>query len=228
MIYDQSWYGPVMAGRIDGVTKTAKSMMLYDEIVSFERQLTDSGCVVLKFFLHITKKEQKKRLTKLDEDPATRWRVGDAEWKRHRRYQDYLVIIEETLRRTDQAASPWIPIAATDRKFAAVQIGQFVARVLERRIEQIEIKKNETPSTQNLLVEATKSASVLAKIDLRKMKEPTEYETEMARWGRKLHGLHYAAYKKKLPVLVLFEGWDAAGKRGSYQTPGSAFRSARI
>ena len=93
MIYDKSWYESVLTDRIDGVTPQDNLADRYNEIVSFERQLTDSGCVLIKIFLHITKKEQKKRMDQLEEDPATRWRVGEIEWRRHRKYEEYLEII---------------------------------------------------------------------------------------------------------------------------------------
>ena len=134
MIYDKSWYESVLTDRIDGVTPQDKLADRYNEIVSFERQLADSGCVVIKIFLHITKKEQKKRMDQLEEDPATRWRVGEIEWRRHRKYEEYLEIIEDTLSRTDREGCPWTPVAAMDRRFAAVKICGTLIQALEQRI----------------------------------------------------------------------------------------------
>ena len=214
MIYDQSWYGAVLSDRIDGVTKAAAVPRLFEEIVSFERQLTDSGCIMIKFFLHIAKKEQKKRFEELENDPATSWRVGEVEWKRHRKYQDYAQIMEEVLNRTDTENCAWTPVAATDRRFAAVQICDTVATVLEQRIKQVENAVRSKPEIMTA-PQATSQVSVLDKIDLSKARNPDDYEAEMDHWGRKLHELHYITYKKKIPLLVLFEGWDAAGKGGA-------------
>jgi len=80
MIYDKSWYDALLSDRIDGVNKKANIEAVYDEIVSFERQLADSGCILIKFFLHITKKEQKSRMEDIEKDPVAHWRVGDVEW----------------------------------------------------------------------------------------------------------------------------------------------------
>ena len=146
MIYDKSWYSRVLAERIDGQTPADKINVTYDEIVSFERQLTDSGCILLKFFLHITKKEQKQRMEKLEQDPSTRWRVGDVEWRRHRKYEEYTEIIEETLSRTDRDCSPWIPVAAMDRRFAAVKICETIAQAFEQQIARLEQQKILKPS----------------------------------------------------------------------------------
>lgn len=211
MIYDRSWYESVLSDRIDGQTKKSAVNKLYEEIVSFERQLTDSGCVLIKFFLHISKKEQKQRFEELENDPATRWRVSEVEWKRHRKYQEYAEIMEDVLRRTDTENCAWTPVAATDRRFAAVTICEKVADALEQAVADATAGQKAAPPIQT----ASSPVSVLDKIDLTKTIKPEEYETELDAWSRKLHEMHYSTYKKKIPVLILFEGWDAAGKGGA-------------
>ena len=214
MIYDRSWYEAVLVGRIDGTTKTDQAL-LCNEIASFERQLTDSGCILIKLFLHITKKEQKKRMDELEQDPATRWRVADAEWRRHRKYDDYLRIIEDTLSRTDRANAPWTPVSAMDRRFAAVRICGAVAQTLEQRI-QIEERTRQNPPVKGSAPAAAEiGISLLDKVAVPKEWDLRNYDKELERWGKKLHDLHYETYKKKVPVLILFEGWDAAGKGGA-------------
>lgn len=219
MIYDKSWYDAVLSDRIDRATKNDRVSTFYDEIVSFERQLSDSGCLLIKFFLHITKKEQKKRMDELEKDPATRWRVGDVEMRRHRKYEEYLTIIEETLSRTDRDCSPWTPIAAMDRRFAAEKICRTVIDTLEQRIQQKERGEKEAqamlPVPDVVGTPTEIPTSVLDKVAISKDWNPDQYEKEIDRWGTKLHALHYETYKKKIPVLILFEGWDAAGKGGA-------------
>jgi len=216
MIYDKSWYGRVLSERIDGLTPTDKIAATYDEIVSFERQMTDSGCILIKLFLHITKKEQKQRMEKLEQDPATRWRVGDVEWRRHRKYEEYAEIVEETLSKTDRDCSPWIPVAAMDRRFAAVKICETIAQVFEQQItRQEQQKKRKQAATETAENRQKASASVLDRVSLLKEWKMDGYEKAMDRFGKKLHEMHYESYKKKIPVLILFEGWDAAGKGGA-------------
>ena len=216
MIYDRSWYESVLADRIDGSAKKSDLDAVYNEIVSFERQLADSGCVPIKFFLHITKKEQKKRLEELDSEPATKWRVGEVEWRRHHKYDDYLSIIEETLTRTDRDCSPWTPVSAMDRRSAAVQICTRVVQALEQQVQRTE-QQRRTKDDAAASPEPVPSPAVSL---LDKAVVPADwnsdgYEKELDRWGDRLHMLHYETFKKKIPVLVLFEGWDAAGKGGA-------------
>ena len=214
MIYDQSWYGAVMSDRIDEITLPDAVPALYNEIVSFERQLTDSGCVLIKFFLHISQKEQKRRLEALEKDPAKNWRVGKVEWKRHRKYKEYEKIMEEVLSRTEAEKCAWTPVAATDRRAAVVKICDTVATALEQSIRKAEAAARSKPEPAAPVLTPS-PVSVLDKIDLSKAVRPDDYQTEMERWERKLHELHYITYNRKIPVLVLFEGWDAAGKGGA-------------
>ena len=215
MIYDKSWYDRVLSERIDGLSVPEKLAATYDEIVSFERQLSDSGCILIKFFLHITRKEQKKRMEKLEQDPATRWRVGEVEWRRHRKYDEYVEIIEETLSKTDRDCSPWVPIAAMDRRFAAVKICETIAQSFEQQLARLEQQPILKPSTELTETRQENSASILDRVAMLKEWKPDDYEKSMDRFGKKLHEMHYEAYKKKIPVLILFEGWDAAGKGGA-------------
>ena len=156
-------------------------------------------------------------MDQLEEDPATRWRVGEIEWRRHRKYEEYLEIIEDTLSRTDREGCPWTPVAAMDRRFAAVKICGTLIQALEQRI------RNSGRSEKDLvdLREKTASTSIevptstLDKISIPKDWNPDKYEKELEHLGNRLHELHYETYKKKIPVLILFEGWDAAGKGGN-------------
>lgn len=218
MIYDRSWYERVMVDRIDGLLSEDKVSLTYEEILSFERQLTDAGCIMIKFFLHISKKEQKKRLEELEKDPSTRWRVGDVEWRRHRKYEQYFEVIEQALVKTDCDSSPWVPVAAMDRRFAAVKICETVADTFEKQIAAATERRRQGVVGNQLRKEETTgdlSISILDKASQSRDWNPDRYDKEMTYWGRKLHDLHYETYRKKIPVLILFEGWDAAGKGGA-------------
>lgn len=215
-IYDKSWYDRVLSDRVDGLVPADKIPNLYDEIVSFERQLTDAGGVLIKFFLHISKKEQKKRLEDLEGDAATRWRVGEVEWRRHRKYEQYFEIIEETLGRTDRALSPWVPVAAMDRRFAAIKICETVVHVFDKLIAWHEQQKTMIGSAHEPAeLRREVPGSVLDKVSQSKDWDPSRYDRQLDLFGDKLHELHYATYRKKIPILILFEGWDAAGKGGA-------------
>ena len=87
-IFDRSWYGRVMVERVEGLTPESEWRRAYRDILDFERTLADDGHVIIKFFLHISKKEQKKRFENLSNDPLQAWHVSPEDWEHHRRYDD--------------------------------------------------------------------------------------------------------------------------------------------
>lgn len=82
MIFDKSWYDKVTVDRFDKETKRQELNGAFRDILSFEKQLADSGMILIKLFLYISRDEQKKRFKRLEESKETAWRVTEADWKR--------------------------------------------------------------------------------------------------------------------------------------------------
>lgn len=133
-IFDRSWYGRVLVERVEGFAPEPVWRQAYQDIANFERTLADDGYVILKFFLHIDKKEQARRFKKIEKDPLEAWRVQPEDWEHHRKYQDYVVAIEEMLERTETEWAPWTIVEATDRRWARVKIFQTIVRRLEEAL----------------------------------------------------------------------------------------------
>lgn len=133
-IFDQSWYGRVLVERVERLVPKREWRKAYEDIVDFERMLADDGTVIAKFWLHITKREQKKRFKALEKDPLESWRVTREDWRRHRRYDKYLAAAEEMLERTESEWAPWTIVEATDRWFARRKIFDTLIAVLEKRL----------------------------------------------------------------------------------------------
>ena len=102
-IFDQSWYMRVLQERVEEMVPENDWRAAFSDIVDFERLLADDGVVIVKFFLHIGRKEQEKRFRKIEADPLESWRVTKEDWARHKRYREYLAAYEEMLERTDTA-----------------------------------------------------------------------------------------------------------------------------
>ena len=77
-----------------------------DEIATFEKALADDGAIILKFFLCLDAKSQRKRLKALTENPLTRWRVSEREWRALKRHDRVTTVAEEAIRRTSTDATP--------------------------------------------------------------------------------------------------------------------------
>lgn len=133
-IFDQSWYMRVLHDRVEQTVPDKEWKAAYSDIVDFERMLHDDGTTVLKFFLHISRKEQERRFKKISEDPLESWRITKEDWARHRKYPEYLIATEELLERTDTAEGPWNIIEATNRRWAKVKVLTTLIATLEHRL----------------------------------------------------------------------------------------------
>ena len=138
-IYNHSWYRQILDERIEEAISGLALEYAYERIRCFERTLADDGTVIVKFFLHISKKEQAKRFKKLRKDPAFAWKVGKAERRRHKQYQAYYDAAQDMFRETSRNATPWTVIAATDERWATVQIAETLAEAFENAIARKQI-----------------------------------------------------------------------------------------
>ncbi len=134
VIFDQSWYSRVLIERVEKLIPEPAWRAAYSDIQDFERMLADDGAVILKFFLHISKKEQKKRFEKIADNPLEAWRVGKEDWARHRKYEDYVEATEEMLELTEAGYAPWTIVEATSRWWARKKIFETIIAALERRL----------------------------------------------------------------------------------------------
>jgi polyphosphate kinase 2 (PPK2 family) len=124
----------VLVERVEGLTPVQDWRKGYRDIVDFERTLADDGTVITKFFLHISKKEQKRRFKGLEKDPLKSWHVQPEDWEHHRKYNEYVLAIEEMLERTDTEWGPWTIVEATNRRWARIKIFQTIIRRLEEAL----------------------------------------------------------------------------------------------
>ncbi|MDY5025904.1 MAG: phosphate--AMP phosphotransferase [Oliverpabstia sp.] len=228
-IFDRSWYRRVLVDRFDGVTTSKELSYAYEEINSFERQLTDGGYVIIKLFLAIDKKEQKKRFKKLMESKSSAWRVTEADLKRNKEYDEYKKMNDEMLQRTDTDYAPWHIIEATGREFATAKIYSAVIAAMEQKIQEVKQKKEakakeDVPKKQDTTDKAAEKAngedavlrtSSLNSVDLSLSYTKDEYKEKLEKLQNRIQELHGELYQKRIPVILGFEGWDAGGKGGA-------------
>lgn len=133
-IFDRSWYGRVLVERVEGVVPEKEWRQAFRDITEFERTLTDEGYLLFKFFLHISKTEQKQRFDRLARKPKTAWQVTAEDWEHHQHYQDWFVAYEEAFERTDTEWAPWTIIEATDRRYTRFKVFQTLVNTLEQQL----------------------------------------------------------------------------------------------
>ncbi|MBN1139809.1 MAG: hypothetical protein JXM73_24775 [Anaerolineae bacterium] len=135
-IFDRSWYGRVLVERVEGMTPEEEWRKGYRDIVDFEHTLADDGHVIIKFWLHISREEQRRRFKILEANPLESWHVQPEDWEHHRKYDEYLLAVEEMLERTETEWGPWTIVEATDRRWARIKIFQTIIRRLEEALKE--------------------------------------------------------------------------------------------
>ncbi len=195
---------------------------LYDQRIQSinrtERSLTDNGYLIMKFFFHTSKKEQKKRLDDLLDDKNTAWRVSNLDLKECKNHKQYEHIYDRYLSDTNRPSSPWYIIDADNRKEALLQVLGFLNQGIETALKNHDLA---SPILQNTF--PLKKTPLLADVSLKdKTLTEEEYNVQLDALQKELRELHNELYRKKIPVIIAYEGWDAAGKGGNIKRITSA------
>lgn len=181
-----------------------------ESIKRFERQLTDNGYLVMKFFFQISQKEQKKRIDGLKEDKNTSWRVSDKDSWQNNHYEKCLMVFERYLNDTNASAAPWYLVDAKNKKWAELQVLEILVSGIDTALKNSAMA---VPLLQNVF--PVEKIPKLSEISLDKTIPDEEYRKELEELQKKLGSLHNRLYRKKVPVIIAYEGWDAAGKGGN-------------
>ena len=214
-IYDSSWYGKVLKERFDGRTKEKEIPGAMRSICSFEEQLADSGMAVIKIFLAIDKKEQKKRFKKLMKSKESAWRVSEGDLKRNEEFGRYQMMHEEMLAGTDTDYAPWNIVEAIDRRYATVKIYSFVIQMLEQKVQEAKREDQEQDTAKGTEKAVVPGDSILSKADLSLCYTREEYKERLKELQKRMEKLHGELYRRRIPMVLGFEGWDAGGKGGA-------------
>ena len=175
----------------------------------FERQLRDGGYLVLKIFMHIDKKEQFERLKELSENADTEWRVNPDDLWQHREYKRFLKAYDDFMDETGEAA-PWHVVDGKHRKTAVRDTLKLLVGEIDRGLERG--RYNGEPFEEKFpLLEMP----LLKDVDLSVQISDEDYKRELKKLQKRLGELHNILYRRKIPVILCYEGWDAAGKGGN-------------
>jgi len=211
-IFDRSWYSRAVIEYFDRKGKNELFEYCVNRINVFERQLADDGYLIIKFFMHITKEEQQKRFREY-EKKAIPLCVVDEELDYLNEYDNYLPFIDQILESTHREYAPWTIVEAEEFNHATVKVLSTAIRMMEARIDKT---KNEALKPYNdMIYSMDPSAPRLSQADLSQKVEKDEYEEKKDHYQERLCELQYELFKQKVPMVVVFEGWDAAGKGGN-------------
>jgi PPK2 family polyphosphate:nucleotide phosphotransferase len=134
-VFDRSWYGRVLVERVEGFAKPEEWKRAYDEINEFEAQLVDDGVRVVKFFLHVSKDEQLKRLEERLRNPLKRWKLSFEDFRNREKWKDYVEAAEDMFARTSTKAAPWHVIPSDDKACARATVLDILAKRLANGLD---------------------------------------------------------------------------------------------
>jgi len=134
-IFDRSWYGRVLVERIEGFCTEEAWKRAYREINDFERELTDFGTVLVKFWLQISKQEQLKRFREREREPAKKWKITSEDWRNREKWDLYQEAAEEMLLRTSTLKAPWHIVEANDKLWARIKVLRILTETLKKHLQ---------------------------------------------------------------------------------------------
>ena len=235
-LFLSSWYSRPVLDRVYRRTRRADFDEQLDRIAGFERTLTDDGALILKFWMHLGKRAQKKRLRRLEKDPLTSWRVTELQWQHWRMYGRFVTAAERTLQRTSTVAAPWTIVEGVDEGYRSVTVATTIREAIrkalaERQGERPTLKlvsdsvqqaktKSARPSrpqsaTTAKASNAASQQTILNHLDMSQSLSKKTFSAELEQYQGRLNRLQRRAQAKGVSTIMVFEGWDAAGKGGA-------------
>lgn len=208
-----SWYTWPILNRVSGRTKAADLDQSMERARRLEKMLTDEGALILKFWMHLSKNRQEKRLKDLEKNPKTRWRVTGRDWKNFKLYDKFRVVNESVIRHTSTAEAPWTIVEGYDPNYRSLTVGKVILEAIRKRLAESDKKRAEVFAP--LPLPAIDKLDILKTLDLTQKIEKKKYKTELEKYQGKLALLTREDKFKKITVIAVFEGNDAAGKGGA-------------
>ncbi len=210
-IFNRSYYSDLIYRKSINERDLRNMMKQANE---FEQVLSEDGMIIIKFFIHISKKEQKKRFSKLLGNDTTAWRVTTRDKKENKHYDKLYQKANRGLEQTDTGYAPWTIVEGEQKDYAIIKVFSVLERRLEKAIEAAKV----APKIEHVpLIHAGDRAfrsKILDGIVLDQVVSEEDYKNEIKEAQKKIRLLQYELYRERIPLIAGFEGWDAAGKGG--------------
>lgn len=210
-IYYRSWYSMYnyYKNHLRRNSPYKDPSILVDEIRSFEKALTNDGTVLIKFKIRIDAEKQAKHIKKMIDTPLTTWRAQDFDRDNN---ETYVAEMNHLIEATDEPYAPWYVVEYTKKSDTTVKVMRQVIEILNKRLEEEEAKAEE-PQRDGLFTGNTEGP--LSKVDLSSDISDEDYSAQLKPLQNQMRAIQYALYTERIPLILVFEGWDAAGKGGN-------------
>jgi len=224
-IFLSSWYSRPVLERVHGKVDQALFDEALDDVVTFEKMLADDGTLLLKFWMHMSKKAQAKRFKELEKDPLQSWRVTEKDWKNWRKFGRFVAAAERAIMRTSTGQAPWTIVEGVDERYRYLTVATAVRDAIRKHLVASEErnKAGSVPSKGAAAKKkpgagsssAIKGPTILQSLDMTQSLTREAYGTELKKQQGRVNRLFRKAQGKGTSVILIFEGWDAAGKGGA-------------
>jgi polyphosphate:AMP phosphotransferase len=221
-----AWYSQPLLDRVYGLVRRAEFGARLSEAVDFERALTDDGALILKFWMHLDKRAQKARLEKLQSDPLTRWRVTKEQWDHWKLYDRFIEAAEAIITRTGLGNAPWIIVEGGDERYRSLTVGTAIRDAIRKALESDTAapaaaraagrpRDRQATVRRPRPVDGASRQTILSELDMSQRVAESDYKVALERLQGRLNVLHRKAQRFGVSTILVFEGWDAAGKGGA-------------
>lgn len=214
---DSGWMEETVNDEIDRKCTGKMLERRIHDINIFERQLVDNGYLLLKIFADVSKDDQKIRIDHLLSDEDTRWRVNKRDLDQLDNRKKYENAFSSFIKATNTSKAPWHVIDCSKKELVELQVYHLIVEGIEDSI-----KRNESPVVIPDNIFPLIKMSKLDAVMLDKSLARDEYEKQLDAAQIKLKRLHNKIYCNRIPVIISYEGWDAAGKGGNIKRLTSA------
>ena len=219
-VFYGSWYTQPIIQRVFGEIDEADYQRELTRIASFERMLALDGALFVKLWFHLSQSAVERMFRKRDKRARkglkSEWRTNPFSKKYAKRYEEFARVSERAIQITDLGVSPWHIVEAEDRRYRELRAGQLLLQRLRERLAHAERQQNgDTPPVSPPVAEPGEALSVLSRVDLDASLDESSYRKRLKQLQERLHELTLIARERKRSTVILFVGWDAAGKGGA-------------
>jgi polyphosphate:AMP phosphotransferase len=216
------WYRDLFSNAVFGKMSDSELTLALEQRHDFERMLALEGVIVLKFGLYLPEEAQRKRLMVEKSTPDDRW-GGEGKKAALKHRAKFLEVAEQVMRQTDSHSSPWYLVESECARYRDMTVGRTIARAMTQStawyqswVSEAKVHFSQMGGGAPALPEADSArVTVLDKVDLSKSMDKDTYRQKVEVLQAELADLGWQAWKAKIPTVIVFEGWDAAGKGGA-------------
>jgi polyphosphate:AMP phosphotransferase len=221
-LFLSAWYSSPIRHRVASRISTSEFDALLDQVAAFERALADDGAVILKFWMHLSKAAQKKRLASFEKDPLQRWRVTKRQWRHWRMFDKFVAAADRAIRRTSTDQAPWQIVEGEDERYRSIVVGVELRDAIRRGLERANqgrtrsrVAKTREGRPARAIDRVARQFNVLDNLDLSRQLSDARFKTRLAEQQSRLNLLQRRARQQGVSTIAVFEGWDASGKGGA-------------